>query len=213
MQTTTQVQTRKYDYTETNAMWNAIGNFLRLWNEDNVYVYGKYSFLCELPETTKLYIIKRNNHILFENFWFYFEQIISVHCYQLIDMQGKVIANPLRIRGNDSDNTNPFEPRKALYMSIKVRNYTGPEVPDHFENEEYIKEYYFMRNAYGIFISGTGFDLPQNMHLITITHTKNMSNEEMTQLIESTYEEDDEDDESNEISLNHSNDNSNIPLM
>ena len=132
MQEIIQVQSRKYDYTELNTMWNAIGNFLKLWNEDNVYIYGKYSFLCELPETTKLYIIKRNNHILFENFWFYFEQVISVHCYQLINMQGRVIQNPLRIPGNDLDNTNPFEPRKALYMSIKVKNYTGPEVPDDF---------------------------------------------------------------------------------
>lgn len=219
---------RKYDYTEFNAMWNAIGNFLKLWNGDNVYIYGKYSYLGELPETIKLYILKRNNHILFENFGFYFEQIISVHCYQLLDTQGRVIQNPLRIRGVNEHNTNPFEPRKALYMSITVRNYTGPEIPDNFDNEEYTREYYFMKTIYGIFVSDRGFSLAQNMHLIPTTQTKNLSQDEMTQLIRSTFDEDfseDEDgDDSNDddsseeeikISLNRSNhiDNSNVPLM
>lgn len=215
MQAPAQVQTRKYDYTELNAMWNAIGNFLRLSSDDNVYIYGKYSYPLEMPETTKLYILKRNNHILFENFWFYFEQITSVHCYQLLDAQGRVIQNPLGIDLTVSNNTNPFGPKKALYMSITVRNYNGPEVPDDFENEEYTKEYYFMKTAYGIFVSDNGFSAAQNMHLISLTQTKDMSDEKMTQLIRSAYDEDDDEDsdESNEVTLNRSNDNSHVPLM
>lgn len=224
MQTPVQVPTRKYNYTETNAMWNAIGNFLRLWNGDNVYMYGKYSFLCELPQTSKFYIMKRNDHIVFENFLYYFDQIVSVHFYQLLDTQGRAIQNPLRIRGNDTDNTNPFEPRKALYMSITVRNYTGPEVPEDYENQQYIHEYYFMRNGYGIYVSNTGFSSPQNMQLIVTTQTRNINDEDMTEIIRSSYdedlsEEDDDEDESNEdeisITSNRSNypDNSNIPLM
>lgn len=214
-----QAPARKYNYTETEAMWKAIGDFLRLSSNDNVYVYGKYSFLLEMPETTKLYILKKNNHILFENFWFYFEEVISVHCYQLVDTQGRVIRNPLRIQGNEDDNTDPFKPRKALYMSITVRNYNGPEIPDDFENEEYTKEYYFMRNAYGMFIGDTGFTLPQNMHLIALTQTKDMSGEEMTQLIQSAYVDDFSEDEDgdDEISItsnrSNRNDNSHVPLM
>lgn len=229
----------KYNCTNVNRMWKGIGDFLKLYSRDNVYVYGKYSYLGELPITMKLYIMKRDNSILFENFGFYFEQITSVHFYQLIDQQGRAIQNPLRIRGFNFHNTDPFEPSKALYMSIKVRNYTGPEVPDDFDNEEYTKEYYFMKTTYGIFVSDTGFSLPQNMHLITTTQTKNLSNEEIIEVIRSTFDEDfseddddsdsddgengddnsneDDDDSSEEeieVSLNHSNhvDNSHVPL-
>ena len=224
MQAPIQVQARRYDYTEMNAMWNAIGNFLKLWNEDNVYIYGKYSYLCEIADTSKLYIMKRNDRIFFENYWYYYDEIVSVHCYQLIDMQGRVIANPLKIRGNDSDNTNPFEPRKALYMSITVRNYTGPEVPNDFENPDYTHEYYFMKNGYGIFTSTTGFGLPQNMHLITTVQTRNFSEEDITEIVRSSYDEDlsDDEDESgeNENSISNSisnslkdSDLSHVPLM
>ena len=201
-------------------MWNAIGEFLRIWNQNNVYIYGKYSYLAEIPDTSKLYIMKRNDCILLENSDYYFDQVISVHCYQLLDVHNRVIQNPLRIRGISSDNTDPFEPRKAIYMSITTRNYTGPEIPDDFENEEYTKEYYFMRNGYGIFTSETGFGSPQNMQLIVTTKAKNISDEEMTELIRMAYVDDfsEEDDESDEdeisITSNRSGypDNSHVPL-
>ena len=215
----TQIRLRRYDYTETNAMWHVLGEFLRLADEDNVYIIGKYSYPLEMPETNELYILKKNNQILFENFWFYFEQVTSVHLHQMLDMQGRVIQNPLRIDLTDSDNTDPFGPRKALYMTVTVRNYTGPEIPDDEENEEYTKEYYFMKTAYGIFISERGFSMAQNMHLIPTTATKVMSDEEMSNLIRSAYVDDfSEEDESNEneisVTSNRSNrDNSHVPLM
>ena len=203
-----QAPARTYNYNETRAMWNTIGEFLKLSSDDNVYVYGKYSYLNEIPETTKLHILRRNNTILFETFWNYFEEVVSVHCYQLINAQGRAVQNPLRIV-TESDNTDPFGPRKALYMSITVRNYNGPEVPEDFENEEYTKEYYFMRNAYGVLVGDTGFGSPQNMSLIVSTRTNDMSNEEMTQLVQSAYaddfSEDDSESDEDDIYSNRSN--------
>lgn len=209
-----QTQLRQYNYTEINTMWNAIGDFLRIAKDNNVYIYGRYSYLCELPQTTELYILKRNDCILFENSNFYFDQIVGVHCYQMLDMHGRVIQNPLRII-TESDNMNPFVPRKALYMSVTVRNYRGPEVPEDFENEQYTHEYYFMKTTYGIFVSSNGFGSPQNMQLISLTKTRDMNDEEMTDLIRSTYDEDfSEDDNDISISMNRSNDdNSHIPMM
>lgn len=209
-----QAQLRQYNYNEINTMWNAIGDFLRIAKDNNVYIYGRYSYLCELPQTTELYILKRNDCILFENSNFYFDQIVGVHCYQMLDMQGRVIQNPLRII-TESDNMDPFVPRKALYMSVTVRNYRGPEVPEDFENEQYTHEYYFMKTSYGIFVSNNGFGSPQNMQLISLTKTKDMNDEEMIDLIRSTYDEDfSEDDNDISISMNRSNDdNSHIPMM
>lgn len=212
-----QIRARRYDYTETDAMWNVIGEFLRLSSQDNAYIYGKYSYALEMPDTAEHYILKRNNHIIFENFWFYFEQVTSVHLHQLVDAQGRVIRNPLRIDLTESDNTDPFGPRKALYMSVTVSNYNGPEIPDEDkEDEQYTKEYYFMKTAYGIFVSDTGFGAAQNMHLIPTTETRDMSDEEMVQLIRSAYVDDfsEEESDENEISIsNRSNDNSHVPLM
>lgn len=210
-----QTQLRQYNYNELNAMWSAIGDFLKIAKDNNVYIYGRYSYLCELPHTTESYILKRNDCILFENSDFFFDQIVGVHCYQLLDMQGRAIQNPLRVL-TDSDNSDPFNPRKALYMSVTVRNYRGPEVPQDFENEQYTHEYYFMKTPYGIFIGDRGFGSPQNMQLISLTKTKDMNNEEMTDLIRSTYDEDfseDEDDNDISISMNRSNDNSHVPMM
>lgn len=212
-----QIRARRYDYTETDAMWNVIGEFLRLSSQDNAYIYGKYSYALEMPDTAEHYILKRNNHIIFENFWFYFEQVTSVHLHQLVDAQGRPIRNPLRIDLTESDNTDPFGSRKALYMSVTVSNYNGPEIPDEDrEDEQYTKEYYFMKTAYGIFVSDTGFGAAQDMHLIPTTETRDMSDEEMVQLIRSAYVDDfsEEESDENEISIsNRSNDNSHIPLM
>lgn len=207
-----QTQLRQYNYNELNAMWRAIGDFLRIAKDNNVYIYGRYSYLCELPQTTELYVLKRNDCILFENSKFYFDQIIGVHCYQLLDMHGSVVQNPLRVL-TDSDNSDPFNPRKALFMSVTVRNYTGPEVPEDFENEQYTHEYYFMKTSYGIFVSSRGFSSPQSMQLITLTKTRDMDNEEMTDLIRSTYDDEfSEDGDDISISMNRSNDNSHVPL-
>lgn len=217
MQQSINVRTTKYTCTEIDDMWNSIGEFLRLSNIDNVYIYGRYSFLCNIALTEEQYIMKRDDCILFENFMNYFDRVISVHFYQILDPQGRIIINPLRIRENGLDNTNPFRPRNALYMSITVRNYNGPEVPDDFENEEYTKEYYFMRNGYGIYVSSRGFGTPQNMQLIPMVQTKNMSNEEINDIIRSSFDEDfsedDNESDGNEISINRSTDNSHVPLM